>query len=147
MGVDDPPRNSGLCNLASDDLTPKWAVIISIYLAPPLAFLSSHSCNLNALLKSFIEEAVAIDKSANKWLELSISKYFCWGKSAFNAPVWDDFNAETPSNVNEPIGWPVELSLTYVEWFGSFCHIIGASVPNGIVASGPLCVQGKAEVK
>ena len=64
-GVDDPPKNSGLCSLASDDFTPKCDCIISIYLEPPLAFLSSHSCNLNARLSSFIDAAAAVDKSAS----------------------------------------------------------------------------------
>ena len=90
-----------------------------MYLAPPLAFLSNHSCNLNALLKSFIDDAVAPDKSASKFLELSQSKSVKDGILALNVPEPAVSKAAAPSNVILFIVAPLALFLTLVGCDGS----------------------------
>ena len=59
-----PPKYSGLCCLASGDDTPKYERIISVYLVPFLASLSSTLCIAKASLNVFTVAAVACVKSA-----------------------------------------------------------------------------------
>ena len=149
IGVADPPKNSGLCNLASELCTPKWAKITSIYLDPPLAFLSNHSCNLNALLKSFMLEAVASVKSTSVWFVISN----CLGVFDALLSVKNPAAVPTPvpdCKVSPPFSDPSVLLYQDARLKSSFAPVIfkrGAVVPKGIVASGPFCVQGNALVK
>ena len=57
-----------------------------MYLEPPLAFLSNHSCNLNALLKSFMLEAVASVKSTSVCLVTSNCLKLVGAPLTVNAP-------------------------------------------------------------
>ena len=54
IGDFQPPRYSGRWSLASDDFTPKKVSTCSMYLDPPRADSSSHSCSLKAVLRSLI---------------------------------------------------------------------------------------------
>ncbi len=64
IGVDPPPWYSGRCSLASGDVTPKCARMISVYRVPPRASRSSIFCIWNACLSELIVTAVAAVRSA-----------------------------------------------------------------------------------
>ena len=116
--------------------------MISMYLDPPLAFLSSHSCNLKALLKSFIDAADAVDKSASS-CPLGSNVYLEVTEPSVKSP-------ETPCACKfceDDGGRLLTKSLTIIGCTGVSIRFTGADVPNGIVASGPFCVQGSADVK
>ena len=59
-----PPKYSGLCCLASGDDTPKYDLIISVYLVPFLASRSNTLCIAKASLNVFTDAAVAFARSA-----------------------------------------------------------------------------------
>ena len=67
IGILFPPRYSGLCCLASGDVTPKWFFNISVYLVPPRASLSSIFCAAKASLITFMVVAYALDRSAYRF--------------------------------------------------------------------------------